>query len=108
MTTLRASLPCRKRGLSNFFTGKSQSFTSLADVQCVEDLAKPMKKLKSSQSWESTIKSSYNNQTIRSSVLSPGSAESIKTPRKGSNGAKMGKKGSRLNRLPLSPERQII
>jgi hypothetical protein len=114
MKSLRVSLPSRKRGLSNFFTGKSQSFTSLADVKCVEDLAKPEKKLKSSHSSESAVKSSYNNQAIRSSIFSVGSDESIKTPRKAFSGAKiMGKKGSRLMaansyRLPLSPPRQII
>lgn len=30
---------CR-RGLSSYFQGKSQSFTSLSDVRCLEDLAK--------------------------------------------------------------------
>jgi hypothetical protein len=80
MNSHRAGLPSCKRGLSNFFTGKSQSFTSLADVKCVEDLAKPEKKLKSSYNCESTAKSSYNKHTIRASILSVGSAESIKTP----------------------------
>jgi hypothetical protein len=46
-------------------------------VKCAEDLAKPEKKLKSSHSSESAVKSSYNNQAIRSSIFSVGSAESI-------------------------------
>jgi hypothetical protein len=113
MKSLRDSLPSRKRSLSNFFTGKSKSFTSLADVKCVEDLAKPEKKLKGSHSWETTVKSSYNNQTIRSSIFSAGSAESMKIPRKASYGSKMGKKNGRLiprnsDRLQLSPPKQII
>eukprot|EP00253_Pinus_taeda_P026830 PITA_26830 len=109
LESLRDSLPPRKRGLSNFFTGKSQSFTSLADVKCAEDLAKPEKKLKSSHSWESTVKSSYKNQNFRSSILSVGSAESIKMPRKVSNGANRGKKGSRpVATNAFRPRKQII
>jgi hypothetical protein len=46
-------------------------------VKCAEDLAKPEKKLKSSHSSESAVKSSYNNQAIRSSIFSVGSTESI-------------------------------
>nr|ADE76840.1 unknown [Picea sitchensis] len=109
MKFLRASLPSRKRGLSNYFTGKSQSFTSLANVKCVEDLAKPEKKLKSSHSLESVMKSSYNNQTIRSSILSAGSAESMEMPRKASFGRKMSKKNSGLIscRLLLSSPKQM-
>lgn len=44
-----------RRGLSKHFQGKSQSFTSLANVMCLEDLAKPEnpynKKLKSCKSY---------------------------------------------------------
>eukprot|EP00249_Psilotum_nudum_P011310 c23096_g1_i1 orf=540-1595(+) len=40
MSSLDFSLPARK-GLSRFFSGKSRSFTSLADVVSVRDLAKP-------------------------------------------------------------------
>eukprot|EP00253_Pinus_taeda_P023312 PITA_23312 len=96
MKSLGDNLPARKRGLSSFFTGKSQSFTSLADVKCVEDLAKPEKKLKTSHSWESTVESSYDNQTTRSSISSAGSAKSMKIPRKASYGSKMGKKNGPL------------
>lgn len=45
---------CR-RGLSKHFQGKSQSFTCLSNVRCLEDLAKPQnpynKKLKSCKSY---------------------------------------------------------
>ncbi|XP_077217023.1 uncharacterized protein LOC143851458 [Tasmannia lanceolata] len=40
MESLEESLPI-KRGLSNFFSGKSKSFASLSDVASVKDLAKP-------------------------------------------------------------------
>ncbi|URE45808.1 mitochondrial-processing peptidase subunit [Musa troglodytarum] len=39
LSSLVAQLPI-KRGLSRYFQGKSQSFTSLSDVRCIEDLAK--------------------------------------------------------------------
>ncbi|KAG9442412.1 hypothetical protein H6P81_018266 [Aristolochia fimbriata] len=54
MSTLMEQLPF-KRGLSKFFNGKSQSFTSLSNVRCLEDLAKPenpyKKKLKTCKSY---------------------------------------------------------
>lgn len=54
MSTLMEQLPF-KRGLSKHFQGKSQSFTSLTNVRCLEDLAKPespyKKKLKSCKSY---------------------------------------------------------
>lgn len=44
-----------RRGLSKHYNGKSQSFTSLSNVRCLEDLAKPEnpynKKLKSCRSY---------------------------------------------------------
>ncbi|XP_026451728.1 uncharacterized protein LOC113352071 [Papaver somniferum] len=39
LSDLMATLPI-KRGLSKHFQGKSQSFTSLSDVSCIEDLVK--------------------------------------------------------------------
>lgn len=54
MSSLFQDLPF-KRGLSKHYNGKSQSFTSLANVRCLEDLAKPEnpynKKLKSCKSY---------------------------------------------------------
>ncbi|KAL5768719.1 hypothetical protein ACOSQ2_015502 [Xanthoceras sorbifolium] len=40
LSALMAQLPAVKRGLSKFYQGKSQSFTSLANVNNIEDLAK--------------------------------------------------------------------
>ncbi|RWW58862.1 hypothetical protein BHE74_00034241 [Ensete ventricosum] len=45
MSSLISVLPI-KRGLSKHFNGKSQSFTSLDDVRCLEDLAKPERSCK--------------------------------------------------------------
>ncbi|URE13174.1 hypothetical protein MUK42_23826 [Musa troglodytarum] len=39
LSSLMAQLPI-KRGLSQYYQGKSQSFRSLSDVRCIEDLAK--------------------------------------------------------------------
>ncbi|CAN6441339.1 unnamed protein product [Victoria cruziana] len=54
MSSIMAQLPF-KRGLSRHYEGKSQSFTSLADVRCLADLAKPEnpynKRLKGSRSY---------------------------------------------------------
>ncbi|KAJ8763362.1 hypothetical protein K2173_002245 [Erythroxylum novogranatense] len=40
MNSLRTNLP-QKRGLSRYYSGKSRSFTCMADVHCLEDLKKP-------------------------------------------------------------------
>ncbi|KAJ1379285.1 hypothetical protein SESBI_47010 [Sesbania bispinosa] len=62
MTSLLQQLPI-KRGLSKFYQGKSQSFTSLANVRSLEDLAKPEnpynKKLKSCKSYGGGLAENY-------------------------------------------------
>lgn len=40
LSTMLDHLPPLRTGLSKYYQGRSQSFTSLADVSCVEDLAK--------------------------------------------------------------------
>ncbi|XXG47969.1 hypothetical protein AAC387_Pa02g2525 [Persea americana] len=54
LSSLMEQLPF-KRGLSKHFQGKSQSFTSLSNVRCLEDLAKPdnpyKKQMKSRKSY---------------------------------------------------------
>ncbi|KAK6941441.1 hypothetical protein RJ641_026818 [Dillenia turbinata] len=54
LSDLMAQLPI-KRGLSKFYEGKSQSYTSLASVMSIEDLAKKTspygKRMKSSKSY---------------------------------------------------------
>ncbi|KAI3462244.1 hypothetical protein Pfo_018907 [Paulownia fortunei] len=54
MSSLLLQLPL-KRGLSKHYNGKSQSFTSLSNVRCLEDLAKQEnpynKKLKTCKSY---------------------------------------------------------
>lgn len=63
---------CR-RGLSKYFQGKSQSFTSLTNVRSLEDLAKPEnpynKKLKSCKSYGGLL-SAQNHHTSSSSSSS--------------------------------------
>ncbi|KAI8032170.1 hypothetical protein LOK49_LG01G02660 [Camellia lanceoleosa] len=72
MSSLMQHLPL-KRGLSNYFQGKSQSFTSLSNVRCLEDLVKPdnpnNKKLKSCQSYGG-LSSDQSHQSHRSSAPS--------------------------------------
>ncbi|XP_068649367.1 protein OXIDATIVE STRESS 3-like [Aristolochia californica] len=64
MSTFMEQLPF-KRGLSKFFNGKSQSFTSLSNVRCLEDLAKPenpyKKKLKSCKSYGGELDSHHKS-----------------------------------------------
>ncbi|RRT56305.1 hypothetical protein B296_00037909 [Ensete ventricosum] len=54
MSSLLAHLPL-KRGLSRYYQGRSQTFTSLSDVKCLVDLVKPerphRKKMKSCRSY---------------------------------------------------------
>ncbi|GFZ09590.1 hypothetical protein Acr_21g0001890 [Actinidia rufa] len=73
MSALMNQLPL-KRGLSNHFQGKSRSFTSLANVMCLEDLAKPdnpyNKKLKSCKSYVG-LSSSLLHRTTSSSRFVP-------------------------------------
>ncbi|KAI0487901.1 hypothetical protein KFK09_027724 [Dendrobium nobile] len=65
LSSLMADLPI-KRGLSNFFQGKSQSFSSLTEVKCIEDLAKKEcpynKRMKSYRRNEKS--KSYMNQKL--------------------------------------------
>ncbi|THG01772.1 hypothetical protein TEA_019705 [Camellia sinensis var. sinensis] len=81
MSSLMQHLPL-KRGLSNYFQGKSQSFTSLSNVRCLEDLVKPdnpnNKKLKSCQSYGG-LSSDQSHQSHRSSA--PSSSSSNHFPR---------------------------
>ncbi|KAI8536634.1 hypothetical protein RHMOL_Rhmol10G0272300 [Rhododendron molle] len=69
MSSLMQQLPI-KRGLSKYFQGKSQSFTSLTNVRSLEDLAKPEnpynKKLKSCKSYGGLL-SAHNHHTSSSS-----------------------------------------
>ncbi|KAK2999398.1 hypothetical protein RJ639_022671 [Escallonia herrerae] len=64
MSSLLQQLPF-KRGLSRHFEGKSQSFTSLSSVRCLEDLVKPEnpynKKLKSCRSYGGLLTESHKS-----------------------------------------------
>ncbi|XP_034700553.1 uncharacterized protein LOC117925600 [Vitis riparia] len=81
LSELMAQLPI-KRGLSKYFQGKSQSFTSLASVKSLEDLAKKgtpnRKKMKSCKSYGGgldvhklyTPKATISKKASRGSLLS--------------------------------------
>ncbi|CAN6272006.1 unnamed protein product [Urochloa humidicola] len=57
LSSLLAQLPVRK-GLSNYYQGKSQSFTSISDATCVQDLAKKIsyrKRMKTCKSYSAGL-----------------------------------------------------
>lgn len=66
LSSLMHQLPL-KRGLSKYFQGKSQSFTSLSKVMSLEDLAKPEnpcnKKLKSCKSYGGLLSAAQNHKS---------------------------------------------
>ncbi|KAF9617047.1 hypothetical protein IFM89_033152 [Coptis chinensis] len=100
LSELMAQLPI-KRGLSNHFQGKSQSFTSLSNVNCIEDLAKKenpyRKRMKSCKSYgglDATTNKSYAPKAC-SKIIS-------KKVSRGSFLSSQGKRSS-LNNSPRSP-----
>ncbi|GLJ43969.1 hypothetical protein SUGI_0916650 [Cryptomeria japonica] len=101
MGSLIAGLPCR-RGLSNFYGGKSQSFSSLEDVKCVEHLAKPensyyrRKKLKGCHECGLKHSKSYEPRISSASMIS-------KRPQKGSTMMKKAASFFLSSGLPVSP-----
>eukprot|EP01018_Ginkgo_biloba_P002782 Gb_22739 [translate_table: standard] len=105
MNSLKSQLPF-KRGLSKFFGGKSQSFTSLTDVKCLDDLAKPenpyRKKMKSSHSYGASL-------DCHRSYPPPNSSRCIsKKPHKGNFASLMAKKGSFLpTKPPVCPFKNV-
>ncbi|XP_058749085.1 protein OXIDATIVE STRESS 3-like [Vicia villosa] len=103
MSSLFQQLPI-KRGLSKFYQGKSQSFTSLKNVQSLEDLVKPEspynKKLKSCKSYGGFYENQDSMCIFKStsaiskgvySAKSRGSCSSLNA-RRGSGGNFMGSK----------------
>ncbi|KAF8378873.1 hypothetical protein HHK36_030222 [Tetracentron sinense] len=93
-----------KRGLSKHYQGKSQSFTSLTNVRCLEDLVKPenpyRKKLKSCKSYGglSEGNKSYPPNTCSRTIS--------KKALRGSCSSLNGKRNSRFlgNRPPSTPQ----
>ncbi|KAG4989620.1 hypothetical protein AAZX31_11G215800 [Glycine max] len=67
MSSLFQQLPI-KRGLSKFYQGKSQSFTSLTNVRSLEDLVKPEnphnKRLKSYKSYAGGLAESHSTRVV--------------------------------------------
>jgi len=87
LSSLMHQLPL-KRGLSKYFQGKSQSFTSLSKVMSLEDLAKPEnpynKKLKSCKSYGGLL-SAAQNHTSSSHLPRANSTSRLITKRASSN-----------------------
>lgn len=90
-----------RRGLSKHFQGKSQSFTSLSDVRCLGDLAKPEnKKLKYCKSYSEDLDShrSYSTKATSRTISKKAS--------RGSCSILHAKRNSFLNnRPPIPPHR---
>ena len=93
MSSLFQKLPI-KRGLSRYYEGKSQSFTSLANVRSLEDLAKAEnpynKRLKYSRSYGGAL-GAYERHNTNNSIKrgmhsnSRRSCSSLMTARRGSS-----------------------
>ncbi|KAK4427279.1 hypothetical protein Salat_1496800 [Sesamum alatum] len=106
LSEIMAQLPI-KRGLSKFYQGKSESFTSLARVESIEDLAKkvtPYRRhhhLKASKSYGTGLNHhSYKPYTLPKPIISK------KTTRGGSSFSSfLSKRGSFVssNKPPLTP-----
>eukprot|EP00252_Welwitschia_mirabilis_P005905 TRINITY_DN1649_c0_g1_i1.p1 TRINITY_DN1649_c0_g1~~TRINITY_DN1649_c0_g1_i1.p1 ORF type:complete len:156 (+),score=41.34 TRINITY_DN1649_c0_g1_i1:491-958(+) len=84
LASLKASLPS-KRGLSKHYGGKSQSFASLKDVRCLDDLAKPenpyRKRMKSCGSYVTRPASDppqYSCGSYSATPLSTGNSSHLK------------------------------
>ncbi|KAL0319316.1 UNVERIFIED_CONTAM: hypothetical protein Sangu_2087800 [Sesamum angustifolium] len=94
-----------KRGLSKFYQGKSESFTSLARVGSIEDLAKkatPHRRhhhhLKASKSYGTGLNNSYKPYTLPKPIISK------KTTRGASFSSFLSKRGSFVtSKPPLTP-----
>ncbi|XP_065868810.1 protein OXIDATIVE STRESS 3-like [Euphorbia lathyris] len=69
LSELMAHLPI-KRGLSKYYEGKSQSFTSLSGVISIEDVPKKGRKIKASKSYYTLPKSNISKKVSRSCVSS--------------------------------------
>ncbi|XP_047160488.1 protein OXIDATIVE STRESS 3 LIKE 2-like [Vigna umbellata] len=107
MSSIFQQLPI-KRGLSKFYQGKSQSFTSLTNVRSLEDLAKPEKpynkRLKSCKSYGGGL---AENEGVSRAVSKRGMMHSASS--RASCSSLNARKGSASNfmgsRPPIPPHR---
>ncbi|OVA08524.1 hypothetical protein BVC80_209g264 [Macleaya cordata] len=96
LSELMNQLPI-KRGLSKHFQGKSQSFTSLSNVKCLEDLAKKenpyRKKMKQCKSYAGGLDNTQKSYTPKtcSKIISK------KASNKGSLSSLLGKRSGFIN-----------
>ncbi|XP_010545316.1 PREDICTED: uncharacterized protein LOC104817737 [Tarenaya hassleriana] len=87
LSDLMDQLPIKRRGLSKFYGGKSQSFTCLANVKRVEDIAK--------EKWRKPCKGSCWG------LFSPKATISKKSTRKSSALSSLSMKAAFINQNPL-------
>ncbi|KAK9106437.1 hypothetical protein Syun_022448 [Stephania yunnanensis] len=111
MSSLMHQLPF-KRGLSKFYPGKSQSFTSLSNVRSLEDLAKPEnpynKRLKSCRSYGGFFISENQHQKQSkafSRAIAKKSSSSSRVTSCSSLSAKRSHSFLGLNRPPIAPQK---
>lgn len=109
MSSLMQQLPF-KRGLSNYYQGKSQSFTSLSKVTCLEDLAKSeipcKKKMKSCRSYGGNL-CDTNNKASHPKTCSKTISKKASRGSWSSSLAAAAKKSSGFlgNKPPVHPQR---
>ncbi|KAK9115684.1 hypothetical protein Sjap_014631 [Stephania japonica] len=119
MSSLIHQLPF-KRGLSKFYQGKSQSFTSLSNVRSLEDLAKPEnpynKRLKSCRSYGGLFISENHHQKQSKASSSPPKALARAIAKKSSSSSRVSSCSSLSakrshsflglnNRPPIAPQK---
>ncbi|XP_071903157.1 uncharacterized protein [Coffea arabica] len=107
LSELMEQLPI-KRGLSNFYRGKSESFTCLARVTSIEDLAKKeapcRRKHKGSKNFEGGL-DAYRTFTLPKPIISK------KTPRGSLSSSFPSRRGGFINgssRLPQKPLKKSL
>lgn len=103
-----------RRGLSRYFQGKSQSYTSLSSVRCLEDLAKPEnpnhKRLKSCKSYGGLREiHHHHHHHQRNRSFSAKTLSRSVNPKKASRGSCSSvnsiTRGAHSNRPPVAPHR---
>ncbi|KAI4307719.1 hypothetical protein L6164_030876 [Bauhinia variegata] len=107
MSSLFLQLPI-KRGLSRHYQGKSQSFTSWANVRSVEDLAKPEnplnKRLKSCRSYGGGLGDTQKVKSSPNALSRPMSKKGLYSSSRGSCSSTLGAKRG-ISRPPIPPHR---
>ncbi|XP_030465191.1 protein OXIDATIVE STRESS 3-like [Syzygium oleosum] len=106
LSDLMAQLPI-KRGLSRYYDGKSQSFTSLASCRSVEDLVKKerpyVKRLKLCKSYAGGLDSPNRSFGPKAIISKKGSSSRSAFPSSSSSSSHLGKRCTSLSNRPPVP-----